>query len=283
MATGELFTVFGANGWLGGALVAALTAVGHRVQAVTRHQPPPATGTLGHVLWAIGMTANFHGRPLATTEAHVCLPAATLAEGRWESFLYLSSTRLYAEATDTAETVPIAASPTRPSDLFTLSKLAGEALCLGVDHPAVRVVRLSNVFGPRTDRGTFLASIVDDAVRTGHVTLHTTRDSAKDYVALSAVCALLPRIALGGRQRLYNVARGENTANGPLVDRLATLAGCTVAEAPEARSYVFPPIAVDRLTAEFGPVTATPSVLEALPELVTQARAAAASPAPAKG
>ena len=155
------FTILGAGGRIGQALVTALRPH-HPVRAIDRAALPgllSAREPAGHVICCIGLTGDFRTRPLATAEAHVAIPARILADIPFESFLYLSSTRVYAHAATTKEDALLPASPGDPSDLYNLTKLAGEALCLSDPRPTVRAVRLSNVFGPVADPASFVEKL----------------------------------------------------------------------------------------------------------------------------
>src|ERR1043166_5646069 len=93
--TNLMFTIFGAGGWIGSALARRLTSSGQEVRAVFRDNWPPGDEALGHVIYAIGLTADFRERPLATAQAHVGTLTRALEFSRFKSFLYLSSTRVY--------------------------------------------------------------------------------------------------------------------------------------------------------------------------------------------
>ena len=254
--TGEVFTILGARGTIGRALAASLQTAGHDVRAVERADLPAFLSgqrPAGHVINCIGLTGNFRDRPLDTAEAHVGITARCLAACRFESFLFLSSTRVYARARATHEDTPLPCLPTDASDVYTATKLAGEALCLSDPRPQVRVARLSNVYAAEPGLNTFLGQILDDGRRTGYVTFRQAPHSAKDYIGIGAIVRLLPRIAATGRHRLYNVASGHNTAHGAIAARLQAELGWRInfwADAPVLR---FPAIDNTRLRAEFAP------------------------------
>lgn len=263
------FTVLGGSGFIGSHLVAALKALGETVEAPRRGEP--LTGRdLGHVVDCVGLTADFRRRPFDTVEAHVGHLARVLRDADFRSLLYLSSTRVYDGAGDGRETATLSVNPSRPDDLYNLSKLTGEALCLNSPRPGVRVARLSNVYGPDFRSENFLTSLVRDAVSHGRVRLRTTLTSAKDYVAVGDVVALLPRIARHGQERIYNVASGRRTTNGEIVAELRHLTGSAVGVDDEAEERVFPEVAIDRVRDEFG--FAPGHVLDALPGLVEEFR-----------
>ena len=255
--TVERFTVLGANGYVGAALVAQLHAQGHRVHAVTRAALPVLLDSgrnAGHVLDCIGLTGDFRSRPHETADAHVGVTAACLARLAFDSFLFLSSTRVYARATATAEDTPLPCAPQDPSDLYNLSKLTGEALCLADPRPGVRVVRVSNVYGRDLGTDTFLGQVLRAGARDGVVRFDQAAASEKDYISRDELTRVLPAIALAGRARLYNLAAGRNTSHAAIATALHDAFGWRCAFAVKAPRLHFPPIDITRLTNEFGPV-----------------------------
>jgi nucleoside-diphosphate-sugar epimerase len=207
----------------------------------------------GHVINCIGLTGDFRTRPLETAEAHVAIVARCLAQLRFQTFLHLSSTRVYARAAATREDTPLPCLPSDPSDLYNLTKLAGEALCLSDPRLGVRVARLSNVYGGHLHADTFLGQIILAGLASGRVVLRQAPESEKDYISLDSVTSLLPAIAIAGRHRLYNVATGRNTSHRAIADILRRSLGWDVSFAPDAPLHRFRPIDITRLTEEFSP------------------------------
>jgi len=253
--TEPVFTVLGAAGYVGGALVAALERNGYSVHAVTRAALPTlmeARRPAGHIIDCIGLTGDFRTRPHDTAEAHVGVTSRCLARLEFESFLFLSSTRVYARADATQEDSALPCAPADPSDLYNLTKLAGEALCVADPRPTVRVVRVSNILGPSLPTETFLGALLQEGRSTGSVLLRQSPQSCKDYVSLDEVTRLLPLIAMDGKHRIYNLASGANTTHAAIVRLLRSHTGWHVAFAPNAPTLRFPPINVARITTEFG-------------------------------
>jgi nucleoside-diphosphate-sugar epimerase len=262
-----VITVLGAGGFIGSHLVRYLRLRGLPVQAPARDAT--LTGRdLGHVIDCVGVTGDFRERPLATIEAHIGrLPA--LFDATWfESYLYLSSTRLYRCGAGLArEEDPLVFDPADPGDLYNLSKAAGEALVLSLGAKG-RVARLANVYGAG-QRDTFLASLLAEAEASGILRLRTALDSERDYISIEETVDLLVKIALGGRRRLYNVASGVQISHARVAEALTTAIGWPVevhADAPTVRS---PPIDVSRIRDEFGFVAH--DLLDRLPALAVAA------------
>jgi nucleoside-diphosphate-sugar epimerase len=246
------FTVLGAGGVIGRALTALLRSRGHDVRALARHDAWDWGADWGHVIYAVGLTADFRNRPFDTVEAHVSLLAGVLKRASFDSLLYLSSTRVYAGAERTVEQAPLHVNPSDPSDLYNLSKLMGEALCLAQPLPTIRVARLSNVIGGEdADSPNFIAQLRREA-GTGCIRLLSALDSAKDYIHIDDACELLIDVATGGRERLYNVASGENVSHGRWAAHFKARTGCRIEVAPNAPLQRAAAIDVTRIRQEFG-------------------------------
>ena len=248
----SIFTVLGATGYIGSRLVAHLQAQGHTVWAPARGDAEVFTRPLGHVIYCVGLTADFRTRPFDTVDAHVGLLTEVLRRAQFESLLYLSSTRVYMGAASTHEDAPLAVVPGDPSYLYNLTKLTGESLCHASGRAGVRVARLSNVVGPGLDAasGNLVADLLHQA-RQGHMVLRSDPQSAKDYVHVADVLDWLPRIALQGCHPVYNVASGVQTTHAQWLQWLSEHYGCTVQVQDGAQSQCFAPIDVSRLRAHW--------------------------------
>lgn len=243
-------TIFGANGFVGSELLRQLADAGQPATAITRENWPVPGSDLGHVIFAIGMTADFRQRLTETIEAQVVTLHRALTNYRFESFLYLSSTRVYAGAASTNEDSSLTARPADPDHVYNISKMAGEALCLAQPSPTVRVARLSNLFGVRDTSLTFLNAVVREAAATGAVRIGQAESSAKDYLAVEDAARTLLAIADHGRHRLYNIASGGNTSHLDIATLLRQY-GTDVSFAPDGAEIAFAPIDVARARAEF--------------------------------
>jgi nucleoside-diphosphate-sugar epimerase len=262
------FTVVGGSGFIGSHLVRWLSRQGIPVWVPAREESM-AGRSLGHVVYAAGITADFRERPLDAIKAHVSDLASLLAAAQYESLLYLSSTRVYRNSNLTTEAASFTVNPAALGDLYDLSKLMGEAACLSNPRPSVRVARLSNVYGNGDSSDAFLPSLLRQAVRSRRVLLESALSSEKDYVSVEAIVPMLVRIALGARERIYNVASGVNTSNAEIASILEGIADCQVsvrADAPEIR---YPLISVQRLKDEFD--FRAPALRDDLPGLVREA------------
>lgn len=232
-------TVLGAGGFIGAHLQRHLQAAGVACDAPARNDRTWLRRPLGHVVYAIGLTADFRARPLDTVEAHVCLLRELLAHGEFASLTYLSSTRVYSGAARTDEAAPLIVDPNAPGDLYNLSKLMGESLCLHGGHPRTRVARLSNIVGLRPDPDIFIDQLLEEGRRTGQVQLRTALASTKDYLWIDDAVALLARMAVSDATGIFNVASGEGVANAQIAQALQRDMGYAVSVVADAPTWDF--------------------------------------------
>lgn len=245
------FVILGGSGFIGKHLASYLRSAGETVFVPERTHSDFKAFKDAHLIYAIGLTADFRERPFDTIEAHVSLAAQLLRECDFRSFLYLSSTRVYARSLNTKEGAPLPVLPIDASDLYNISKLAGEAVCFASGRERVRIARLSNVIGPRA-AGTesFIGALCREA-RQGHIKLQTRPNSSKDYIWIDDVSSLLREIAVRGADRLYNVASGIQLTNAQWLSALAVETGCSFSVDQDAPSNGFPPISTERIRNEF--------------------------------
>jgi nucleoside-diphosphate-sugar epimerase len=241
----DRFTVFGAGGYVGSALVTGLQQAGAEVMAVTRENIAETPSELGHAIYAIGLTSDFRSKPVETVQAHVVQLKDLLISKDFASFTYLSSTRLYKSEATTDELTSISASPVDPDDIYTLSKLLGEALMFRLAGDRGRVCRLSNVYGGDDQSSNFLTSILADARAYQTVRIMQASSSEKDYVHIDDVCRAIEAVATLGTERIYNVAAGRNTSHQQIALQLKK-SGVTVDFGP-GPVFSFTPINVNRL------------------------------------
>ncbi len=262
------FTILGARGFIGSHLLEAISDSGTVCETPERDDRSIFKRNLGHVIYCIGLTSNFRERPFDTVRAHVSDLADILENCTFDSFLYLSSTRLYLKGNQGDENADVRVNSNDPEDLYNLSKLMGESICFASPQPNVRVARLSNVVGKKENSSDFLSSIIRDAVEVGKISLKSGMASEKDYVSIQDVVESLPKIAIAGQHSLYNLASGVNVSHRDLMNEIQKLTGCDVDVSEQAEVTLFPEIRIDRICEEFNfkPRMLIPSLMSLIPE-----------------
>src|SRR5690348_4266416 len=114
----SFYSVLGADGFVGRALVRHLRSRGHDCEAIGRNDRLPER--FGHLIYCIGVTSDFRTRALDTVDAHVSALVPLLRGAQFESFTYLSSTRLYhgLNIEVANEDVALIVNPGNPDDVY---------------------------------------------------------------------------------------------------------------------------------------------------------------------
>jgi nucleoside-diphosphate-sugar epimerase len=264
------FTILGSRGYVGSHLAAHLRARPDALVHLDAEALP--SGNLGHIMFCIGVTTDFASRLRDTMHAHVGKVMDALDSYEFDSFTYLSSTRVYERGTSGREDAPLSAEPAKLADFYKISKIAGEAVCLAHPRPTVRVARLSNVIGFEQPPLTFVPSLIRDALQQRRIVLNTALDSAKDYISMDDVLHALVNIALCGSGRIYNVSSGLQTTHLQIAECISKTLFSTFEVKPGGERTVFPETPSTKLQAEFG-IEPQP-ILEKLPTLCRRYAAA---------
>lgn len=245
-----MITILGSSGFIGSHLLRRCEEAGIQCLAPDRDITPQ--GSLGDVIYCIGVTSDFRVRPLDTVEAHVCKLLEVLRSYAFDSLLYLSSTRLYGDnGGEAQEDGPLATTPLEPEQLYNISKLMGESAAFASKRN-VRVARLSNVYGEDFHSQNFLSTIITQALTQPDLIVHSDPDAEKDYVSIDDVADGLIRIAVGGKQKTYNLASGINVSSRTLAKQISKLTGCRFVFDAATAATTFPVINIDRMQSEFG-------------------------------
>lgn len=220
-----LLTVLGADGFIGSHLLKELRLRGMAYRAPTREDRLYLEQPLGHVIYAIGLTADFRTRPFDTIDAHVCVLSEVLKHGNFDSLTYLSSTRIYNRSESSKETDDIRVNSTCPDNLYNISKLCGESLCLASNNAKVKIARLSNIVGLRKDCDIFIDQLLNEGFINGTIILKSALHLSKDYLYIDDAVQLLLKIAVSPYCGVFNVASGTLTSNRQILDSIQEILG----------------------------------------------------------
>jgi len=245
------FTVFGSTGFIGRNVAKYLIKQGHTVLCPGRSELPPKNLNLGHVIYTIGMAGNFRKKPFETIENEINALTHRMKNCTFESWLYLSSTRIYGTSEFlTSEIDDIRILP-NADNVFNICKLLGESICMSIQDKDVKIARLSNVYGVGQSHHTFLGSLIHDFQNKKDIVIFEGQKSAKDYISILDVVALLEKISLFGRHQIYNVASGTQITHYDIALKLNSLNKVKVTFSEASQNRILAPIDTKRIQEEF--------------------------------
>lgn len=245
------FTVLGSSGFIGTHLSKFLKKSGYECFCPKKDNDI-FNQDLGHVIYAIGLTADFRAYPFKTIEAHVCVLKELLEKGTFSSLTYLSSTRVYAGLSKAVETSTLQVNPSNSDDLYNISKLMGESLALQSGKQNIKVVRLSNIIGQRDDEDFFIDKLLKEGFETNEIIFQTSLQSQKDYLYIDDAVRLITQIAASEKNGIFNVASGENTTHGEVAQIIHSNIGFCIKSVQNAPIFTFATIDTAKVKNTFG-------------------------------
>lgn len=244
------FTILGSKGFIGKELTSFLTKIGHECFTPEVRNTNLEGMDLGHVIYSAGVP-NFMERPYDAVDAHVCQLKNILQKSNFKSLQYFSGGRVYHKMNDTKEERDLMFNPLDKNDLYGISKIMGESICIASNNPRVHILRLTNVTGNNFNSHLFLPSIIRDAITKNKIKVFTSLSSKKDYVYIDDVLELVLKISISGKNKIYNIASGKNIESGKLIEKISDITGCDVEVASNSKEYSFPETSISKITEEF--------------------------------
>lgn len=265
------YTILGASGFVGSQLVKILNSSGVDCYVPARGDNELFKRDLGRVFYCIGLTADFRQRPLETVDAHVCILNRLLREASFDRLIYFSSTRVYAGLSGKVnEDTQLVVNPNTPADLYNISKLMGESVCLQSGRDTV-IARLSNVVGSDFTSDNFIFALIREACDGKLIRLRSAVESVKDFILLKdAVQALVALGECHHPKPIYNIASGRNLSNAQICEVIAGIEHCKWEVVTGAPLLSFPDIDISRARQDLGLMPS--DVLGSLEDLVCQYR-----------
>lgn len=214
-------TILGATGLIGNALKHDLLH-GYDLFCPAREEDFQGEN-LGVVICCVGMTANFRTHLNETFDAHLNYIKKVLVRNSYDKCIYLSSSRVYKTTTSNiaTEDTPIAVYSHDPSDVYTISKLAGESFVLQHNIKNV-VLRISNVVAHKRKMKNFIGQVIRDIETTQQIIMHSTLNSCKDYITLAFLVNAIKVFFNEDTAGIYNVSSGVNMTHQTLLDYCAS-------------------------------------------------------------
>lgn len=257
----NMYTIFGGRGFIGRNIVKKLNENNIKLFIPKNNDDRIYGSNLGKVIYCAGLTSDFRERPYDTVEAHVNYLSKVLRNTNFESFVYISSTRVYFNSIYGNEESSLIINPNNSDDLFNISKLMGESLCLNSGKDNVKVARISNVCGNDFTSNNFLYSIIKDSVEKKEIILNTSLDSEKDYIGIDDVVNLVLNLSNKCENRIYNIATGKNISNELIVSILKEITNCNVTVSENATIIKFPITEIKKIKEEFNFIPTEPNEL----------------------
>ncbi|CAH1597037.1 dTDP-glucose 4,6-dehydratase [Vibrio owensii] len=223
-----MYTVVGGSGFIGKEMVNLLTQQGFDCWVPQKNDESIYTRELGTVIYAAGF-GDCKNDPFNVFEANSLLLKNILEKSKFETMIYISSTRVYMNSDDSSVDSNVIIGNEDSRRLFNLTKLVAEELCLLSDRNCI-IVRPSNVYGLALNSPLFLPSIIKDAINKGMVNMYVEPSYSKDYISVDDVVRSILNISLlrENNHKVINIASGYNVTAKTISDILVKETSCKV-------------------------------------------------------
>jgi UDP-glucose 4-epimerase len=140
-----------------------------------------------------------------------------------QRFVYVSSISVYAAQAPwpTSENGPI-----NPVSIYATSKWLGELAChaFQIVHPTCQVIiiRLAQVYGPRSPANLSIYKLINQALNTGHMYLDCVPNLKRDFLYLDDAAKSLALAVQNCPSGTFNIGSGKSVSMQELADAVAS-------------------------------------------------------------
>ena len=161
---------------------------------------------LGNIIYCMG-THEATLNPIKALNGNLLAASKILFNNKFKSFTYLSSIRVYSLNKKTNENDQIILNNKENDLYFKILKLTAEKMCLQINNPKIRIVRISNIYGHNFKKQKYLLPTLIRNAKLNKKTLITiNKNTKKNYLHVADAISVILKIISRGKKRLYNVA-----------------------------------------------------------------------------
>ena len=244
------YTIFGHSGFFGKNLSNYLKKLNNKV-FLPKKGKYKFKKNLGNIIYAIGVDDVFKV-PLKSIDANVKNISNIILNNKFESFTFISSTRLYLNSKNTSENSMIKINPNKKNNYFNSLKLAGENFCLSHENKKIKVVRLSNMYGNFfTKQNYLLPTLIRNSLNKKEIEILINKKSKKNYLDVIDAIKVILKIINKSKFRIYNIASETRVEINDLIRKIIKITNCKINYFNQSTKVDEPKIDINRIKKEF--------------------------------
>ncbi len=241
-----MYTIFGHSGFLGSNLVKYLSK--YKV-----FLPPKKKfifkKNLGHVIYCIG-SDNWKKDTFNSFNANLGYIPIVLEKNKFKSFTFISSCRIYNNASLSDENSLFKFNPKDPDEFYNLKKVLAENY-LFASRRKIKIVRISNIIGYSPKSPLVFPMFIKDAINKKKIFISINKNSTKDFIHIEDVVRLIFKIITSGKEKVYNIANGKNIKLIDLAKKIKKLIKCEIVLKNQGKTILEPKINIKKIKKEF--------------------------------
>ncbi len=239
------YIIYGANGFMGSNIASYLRKKKLKVITPNKKQ---ILNTKGVVIYCVG-SDDWFGNPLKNYESNfVHLYNVIKSHTKFESFVFLSSTRVYLDSKKKliSEDDDLILNTTSRYK-FNSQKIICENFLLS-QNKNIKIIRLSNVYGKQNEQKTFLPSLIKDAVKKNKINIQLNINSSKDYIYLDDALRGIYLLAKNKKAHgIFNLAYGKNFKVKDIIKIIKKETKCNIKFSNKRNLEQFPKINLNKI------------------------------------
>jgi len=217
------FTIFGHTGFIGSHLKKKLKK--YKLILPKRNQFRVGK-FLGNIIYCIG-SDSWATDQYNSFKANVGFIPEIICNNNFNSFTFLSSTRIYKNAKDTNEDSSFDICPKNKDDFYNIKKILGESFLLS-QKKKFNIVRLSNIYGNNYNSPLVLPRLINNAIKFKKINLTINKNSKKDFLSINDAVEMIYKISKVSKGEIYNVASGKMYSLIEIAKEIQKHTGCKI-------------------------------------------------------
>ena len=135
---------------------------------------------------------------------------------------------------------------------FKSLKLAAESLCLQMNNPNIKIIRLANLFGYYfTNQVYLLPTLLRQSIKKGEINIIINKNSRKNYLSVNDAIDVILKIITKSKYQVYNVASDKQISINQISEKIRELTNCKINYKNSNLLLNEPKINIQRIKKEF--------------------------------
>ena len=246
----NLYTIFGSSGFFGTNLYKVLKERKKKI-FIPKKNKYLFNKNLGNIIYCIGTSESIKN-PKNALIANLEILSKILTNNKFQTFTYLSSIRVYSKSSKTKETDKITFNYNEKGVYFKSLKLAAESLCLQMNNPKIKIIRLANVFGHYFSNQIYLLpTLLRQSITKRKISIIINKNSKKNYLNVNDAINVILKIINKSKHQIYNVASDKQISIGQISEKIKKFTNCKVLYKNSNIIFNEPKINIQRIKKEF--------------------------------